>query len=428
MTRLLYSLTLYLAVPVILLRLYLRGRKAPAYRQRIPERFGKYVPPANFNSLKQTLWIHAVSVGEASAAAPLVRELQIRYPDSQILITTMTPTGSDNILGAFNGQVFHCYLPYDLPGAVDRFIHRFNPSLLILMETELWYNLIHSCVSQQVKLILANARLSENSAKGYRRFLGFTRGMLSRFDFIAAQAQADADRFVKLGADPKKIMIAGSLKFNVNLDIDKSKDDAVLLSIKESGRTVIIAASTREGEEQKVLRVFLKVLKEYPSVLLILVPRHPERFDSVAKLCEAQNLIVSRRSEKQAVNWSTQVYLGDTMGEMLSYYQISGIAFVGGTLVDTGCQNVLEPAALGLPVVVGPSQYNFATICAQLEAAGGLHTVANEAELTKYLTSLIRDPARQRQIGTAARTLVDANKQALPTLLKIIADIGIRNT
>ena len=223
-------------------------------------------------------------------------------------------------------------------------------------------------------------------------------------------------------------MIAGSLKFNVNLDIDKSKDDAVLLSIKESGRTVIIAASTREGEEQKVLRGFLKVLKEYPSVLLILVPRHPERFDSVAKLCEAQNLIVSRRSEKQAVDWSTQVYLGDTMGEMLSYYQISGIAFVGGTLVDTGCQNVLEPAALGLPVVVGPSQYNFATICAQLEAAGGLHTVANEAELTKYLTSLIRDPARQRQIGTAARTLVDANKQALPTLLKIIADIGIRNT
>ena len=428
MTRLLYSLTLYLAVPVILLRLYLRGRKAPAYRQRIPERFGKYVPPANFNSLKQTLWIHAVSVGEASAAAPLVRGLQIRYPDSQILVTTMTPTGSDNILGAFNDQVFHCYLPYDLPGAVDRFIHRFNPSLLILMETELWYNLIHSCASQQVKLILANARLSENSAKGYRRFLGFTRGMLSRFDFIAAQAQADADRFVKLGADPKKIMIAGSLKFNVNLDIDKSKDDAVLLSIKESGRTVIIAASTREGEEQKVLRGFLKVLKEYPSVLLILVPRHPERFDSVAKLCEAQNLIVSRRSEKQAVDWSTQVYLGDTMGEMLSYYQISGIAFVGGTLADTGCQNVLEPAALGLPVVVGPSQYNFATICAQLEAAGGLHTVANEAELTKYLTSLIRDPARQRQIGTAARTLVDANKQALPTLLKIIADIGIRNT
>jgi len=428
MTRLLYSLTLYLAVPVILLRLYLRGRKAPAYRQRIPERFGKYVPPANFNSLKQTLWIHAVSVGEASAAAPLVRELQIRYPDSQILVTTMTPTGSDNILGAFNDQVFHCYLPYDLPGAVDRFIHRFNPSLLILMETELWYNLIHSCVSQQVKLILANARLSENSAKGYRRFLGFTRGMLSRFDFIAAQAQADADRFVKLGADPKKIMIAGSLKFNVNLDIDKSKDDAVLLSIKESGRTVIIAASTREGEEQKVLRVFLKVLKEYPSVLLILVPRHPERFDSVAKLCEAQNLIVRRRSEKQAVDRSTQVYLGDTMGEMLSYYQISCIAFVGGTLVDTGCQNVLEPAALGLPVVVGPSQYNFATICVQLEAAGGLHTVANEAELTKYLTSLIRDPVRQRQIGTAARTLVDANKQALPSLLKIIADIGIRNT
>ncbi len=428
MTRLLYSLTLYLAVPVILLRLYLRGRKAPAYRQRIPERFGNYVPPPNFNSLKQTLWIHAVSVGEVSAAAPLVRELQIRYPDSQILVTTMTPTGSDNILGTFNDQIFHCYLPYDLPEAVDRFIRRFNPSLLILMETELWYNLIHSCVSQQVKLILANARLSENSAKGYKRFRGFTRAMLSRFDFIAAQAQADVDRFVELGADPKKIMITGSLKFNVSLELDKSKEDAVLLSIKESGRTVIIAASTREGEEKKILRVFLEVLKEDPSVLLILVPRHPERFDSVTKLCEVQNLIVSRRSEKQAVDQSTHVYLGDTMGEMLNYYQISNVAFVGGTLVDTGCQNVLEPAALGVPVVVGPSQYNFATICAQLEAAGGLHTVANETELTKYLTSLIRDPARQRQIGTAARTVVDANKQALPTLLKIIADIGVRNS
>ncbi|MDP6415044.1 MAG: lipid IV(A) 3-deoxy-D-manno-octulosonic acid transferase [Gammaproteobacteria bacterium] len=425
MLRFLYSLILYLAVPIILLRLYLRGIKAPAYRQRIGERFANSRLPASFDPSRQTIWIHAVSVGESIAAAPFIRELQLRFPDSQILVTTMTPTGSDRVTAIFGDRVYHCYLPYDLPGALNRFVRRINPGMLILMETELWPNLIHVCSKQNVKLILANARLSEKSARGYSRFPGLTRSMLLKIDYIAAQAQADFERFAELGADSHKMEITGSLKFNVNIEQEKALSDSVLVEIKESGRTVIIAASTRDGEESKVLHAFRRVLDYQPHVLLLLVPRHPERFDSVANLCTQSGFTLSRRSKHQTVDSSTQVYLGDSMGEMLSYYRLANIAFVGGSLVDTGCQNVLEPAALSLPVVVGPSQYNFATICAQLEAAGGLHTVSDENELADYLVALISDPVRQQQSGAAGRALVETNQQALPLLLEIVQREGL---
>ncbi len=425
MLRFLYSLILYLAVPIILLRLYFRGIKAPAYRQRIGERFGNSQLPASFVPSRQTIWIHAVSVGESIAAAPFIRELQLRFPDSQILVTTMTPTGSDRVTAMFGDRVYHCYLPYDLPGALNRFVRRINPVMLILMETELWPNLIHVCSQQNVKLILANARLSEKSARGYGRIPGLTRSMLLKIDYIAAQAQADFERFVELGADTHKIEITGSLKFSVNVEQEKALSDSVLAEIKESGRTVIIAASTRDGEESKVLHAFRRVLDYQPQVLLLIVPRHPERFESVANECAQRGFTLSRRSKHQAVDSSTQVYLGDSMGEMLSYYRLANIAFVGGSLVDTGCQNVLEPAALSLPVVVGPSQYNFATICAQLEAAGGLHTVSDENELADYLLALISDSVRRQQSGAAGRALVESNQQALPLLLDIVQRAGL---
>ena len=420
MMRLLYSLILYLCVPFILLRLYIRGARAPGYRQRIGERFASFRPPEKFDATQHTIWIHAVSVGETVAAAPLIRELQLRESSVQILVTTMTPTGSERVAAMFGDRVVHCYLPYDLPGALGRFVQRMNPSLLILMETELWPNLIHVCSRQNVKLILANARLSEKSARGYRRFIGMTKNMLGKIDFIAAQAQADADRFVELGADVGKIEVTGSLKFNVSAEVECEQTDAVLESIKESGRTVIVAASTREGEEVKVLEAFRQVLEADPTVLLLLVPRHPERFDAVARLCEQRKLTLSRRSKQQQVKHATQIYLGDTMGEMLSFYRVAGIAFVGGSLVDTGCQNVLEPAALGLPVVTGPSQFNFATICAQLEEAGGLKTVCDENELADFLIELAEEPVKRQQMGATGRALVEINQQALPKLLDIV--------
>ncbi|MDA1369195.1 MAG: lipid IV(A) 3-deoxy-D-manno-octulosonic acid transferase [Proteobacteria bacterium] len=421
MMRLLYSLILYLCVPFILLRLYIRGARAPGYRQRIGERFANFRPPQKFDATQHTIWIHAVSVGETVAAAPLIRELQLRESSVQILVTTMTPTGSERVAAMFGDRVIHCYLPYDLPGALSRFVQRMNPSLLILMETELWPNLIHVCSRHNVKLILANARLSEKSARGYRRFMGMTKNMLGKIDFIAAQAQADADRFVELGADVEKIEVTGSLKFNVSAEVESGQTDAVLESIKESSRTVIVAASTREGEEVKVLEAFRQVLEADPTVLLLLVPRHPERFDAVARLCEQRKLTLSRRSKQQPVEQATQVYLGDTMGEMFNFYQVAGIAFVGGSLVDTGCQNVLEPAALGLPVVTGPSQFNFATICAQLEDAGGLKTVGDEIELADFLNELVREPVKRQQMGATGKALVEANQQALPKLLDIIS-------
>lgn len=420
MYRFAYSVLFYLAVPLVLIRLYRRSRKAPAYAQRIRERFALAPMPATFDRNRTTLWIHAVSVGETVAAAPLVRALQARYPDSQILVTTMTPTGSDRVRALFADSVFHTYLPYDLPGATRRFIRRVKPALLILMETELWPNLIACCKQEGVRLVLANARLSGKSAAGYQRFAGATRRMLGAFDCIAAQADVDAQRLLALGAPQSVVSVTGSLKFLVSHHGPASSENSVFASVRRSGRPVLIAASTREGEEGKVLIAFQRCLATVPDLLLVLVPRHPERFGKVAQQCKDAGLVLARRSADTPVTPDTQVLLGDSMGEMADYYSVATIAFVGGSLVDTGCQNVLEPAALGLPVVTGPSQYNFATICAQLEQAGGLQTVADEHALADFVVTLLRDSDRMRRMGNTGKQLVRANQNALPALMQLI--------
>lgn len=420
MQRILYSFILYLAVPLIVIRLLLRSLKAPLYRRRIAERFAWFRPPQNFDSSRQTIWIHAVSVGETIAAIPLIREIQQRNPNAQIYVTTMTPTGSDRVKRLFGDSVFHSYLPYDLPGALSRFINRINPSLLLLMETELWPNTIHFCHKKGVKIVLVNARLSARSANAYARFPTMTRAMLGKIDCITAQTQADARRFIELGASEDRVVVTGSLKFSIEISKCELLSETVFKSITESGRTVVIAASTREGEEIKVLRAFRLCLQAHPTTVLLLIPRHPERFDKVASLCKEQGFVTARRSMQEPLEASVQVYLGDSMGEMFNYFSCADIAFVGGSLVDTGCQNVLEPAAMSLPVVVGPSQFNFATICAQLEQAGALKTVRNERELGEFLSELIDDRSRQEQMGLRGKQLVDANQDALPTLMAAI--------
>lgn len=417
MFRLLYSALFYLAVPFILLRVLLRSLRAPAYRRRLAERFAFAKLPDGFDRSCLTFWVHAVSVGETVAAQPLIQRLRLRYPEAQILVTTMTPTGSDRVSSFFGDSVYHRYLPYDLPGAMSRFIRDYNPRLLVLMETELWPNLIHASHDRKVKLILANARLSEKSARGYLRFKGATRAMLGQIDHIAAQAEADAARFRELGAAPEKVSVTGSLKFLVEQPATNVSLSPVLDSISHSDRPVLLAASTREGEEPKVLAAFKTCLVKYPNLLLLLVPRHPERFDRVAKLCEEQKLKVLRRSANKPVADSVQVCLGDSMGEMLQYTHLATIAFVGGSLVNTGCQNVLEPAALGKPILTGPSQFNFATICKQLEQAGALLTVPNEDELAKAVLALLKDKERREAMGAAGRNLVEANQNALPALM-----------
>ena len=420
MPRVLYSILFTLLTPFVLIRLLVRSIKAPGYRLRIAERFALQRRPAKRDFSKPLLWIHAVSVGETVAAAPLVHELRRDYPDHQILITCMTPTGSERVKALFGDTVLHAYLPYDTAWAMKRFVKKYEPAVLILMETELWPNLIHYCGRANVPVVLANARLSARSARGYSRFGALTRPMLQQLELVAAQSQDDAHRLICAGANPDDVRVTGSLKFIVDVDKSAQLPAGVFDAIDASDRVVIIASSTREGEEEKVLTAFKQVLERHPQTVLLLVPRHPERFDAVATLVDRMGLKLGRRSKNDLLTAEMNVYLGDSMGEMMSYYRLASIAFVGGSLVNKGCQNVLEPAAFGIPVVTGPSQFNFATICRQLEAEAALRTVADEKELADFLIDLIPDWARQAEMGRRGKALVEDNQDSLPALLSLL--------
>ncbi len=421
MNRVTYNILFTLILPLILLRLLWRALRAPAYARRWAERFGCVaLTPAQKAMKGRWLWIHAVSVGETVAAAPLVRRLLAEDPHLPIVVTTMTPTGSERVHALFGESVCHVYAPYDHPLAVTAFLRRFAPRTLVIMETELWPNIIHYTRRAGGHVIVANARLSEKSARGYEKFPRLGKPMLANIDCIAAQAENDAARFRRLGVPESTLRITGSIKFEIDLPATLDAQRSALKALVQDARPVLMAGSTREGEEEKVLAAFARCLIELPSLLLILVPRHPERFRSVGKRCEEAGLNVVRRSEGRPVTASTQVLLGDSMGEMLTYYSISDVAFVGGSLVNTGCQNVLEPAALGLPVVVGPSQFNFQTICEQLEEADALVTVADENALASTVLALFADPARIARMGAAGKQLVAENRGALQRTFDIV--------
>ena len=419
--RQVYSLLLLLAVPFILLRLLLKSLSYPAYRQRIGERFALFTPPRNWTGDRRTIWIHAVSVGEVVAASSLVREL-LRV-EANIVFTTTTPTGSERVRSLFGDTLFHVYAPYDLGFLVHRFLGMLKPSLLIIMETELWPNMLHTAKQHGVRTLLANARLSEKSAAGYQRFACLTRSTVQDIDHIAAQARADAIRFQQLGAQPESVSITGSLKFHVDVEAGTDSQAGIFSSVSSCARPVIVAASTRDGEEAKVLSAFVQLIEtagQSPKPLLLLVPRHPERFDRVAGLVTGSGLKLQRRSRHQMLESETDVLLVDSMGELLACYQLADVAFVGGSLVNTGCQNVLEPAALGVPVVVGPSRFNFADICAQLESVRALRSVRDSAELALVLGQLLTDSDRRQAMGKAGQSLVQENRTALPATLSAI--------
>lgn len=420
MSLFVYSLAFYLLIPFALLRLLVRSVKAPAYRQRWAERFGFFRLPSSWRSERTVIWVHAVSVGETVAAVPLVRWIQTRYPDHQLVISTMTPTGSERVRAQFGESVFHVYLPYDLPGAMARAIRRLNPALLIVMETELWPNLLWRCQRAGCRTLLVNARLSEKSARGYRRLGPLTRAMLARLDVIAAQAPADAERFIALGAQPDRVHVAGSLKFDVTPPPSSEEVPPFFARLARMERPVLVAASTREGEEEKVLDAFRACLTRVPDLLLVLVPRHPERFNSVARLCEDRQFTVLRRSSDQPCDPGIQVLLGDSMGEMWQYYRLADVAFVGGSLVDTGCHNVLEPAALGLPVLIGPSRFNFEAICNLLQASGALIAVADPEDLAQQVMQLLDNPSWREAMGRSGRQIVESNRGCLQQLGTLI--------
>lgn len=421
MNRSVYNFAFYLLLPFIVLRLLWRALflPAPAYARRWGERLGFVAGAASGRIERQWIWVHAASVGETVAISPLVRKLRQEKPDWGIVVTTMTPTGSERIRELFGADVCHVYAPYDYGGAVKRFLRTFHPMLVILVETELWPNLVHYSKANGASIMVANARLSEKSYRGYLKFAALGKPMLQQIDLIAAQARSDAERFRKLGVSDENIKVTGSIKFDIGLPVDLSEKVAVMRQRIQGERPIWIAASTREGEDEKVLSAFRLVQAELPEVLLILVPRHPERFNSAARLFEHAGYKVVRRSGTQVVTDDIHVFLGDSMGELLVYLGLAQIAFVGGSLVNTGCQNVLEPAALGLPVITGPSQFNFQTICEQLEERGALQTVPDEKKLATCVLDLLCNAEKREQMGAAGRQAIIDNQGALGRIYQL---------
>ena len=417
MNRTLYSLLLYLAVPVIAVRLWLRSRKAPAYAKRIGERFAINLP-----EFKQGgIWLHAVSVGESIAAAPVVKALQEQYPDLPITMTCMTPTGSERIQSLFGDSVQHSYLPYDLPICSRRFFKRLKPRLAIVMETELWPNHINQCARLNIPVVLANGRLSERSARGYGRFPKLVAPMLKQISALAVQTQTEAQRFIDLGARPASVNVTGSIKYDLRVDAALPEQAQRLREQwQASQRPVWIAASTHEGEDALILAAHQQLLAQFPDALLVLVPRHPERFESVHSLCVAQGMQVQRRSTQAAVSAQHQVLLGDTMGELLFLYALADVALVGGSLIEHGGHNMLEPIALEKPTLTGPHYFNFLEIAEQLLDAQGLREVADAQALAQTVAELWKSPEQVQKMNAAAQQVLQRNQGALQRLLDII--------
>ena len=414
MNRILYTVLFHLALPLVVVRLFWRARRAPAYSRRIGERFAVGLPDLQPGGI----WVHAVSVGESIAAAPMIRELKARYPHLPITVTCMTPTGSERIKALFGDAVQHCYLPYDLPWAASRFLQKLQPKLAVVMETELWPNHIHQCARRGIPVALANARLSERSARGYARFARLTTPMLAELSLIAAQTEVEAARFRQLGAREACVQVTGSIKFDLSVDPALPERAALLRQQwHAAARPIWIGASTHTGEDEILLAAHRLLLAERPDALLILVPRHPERFGSVLELCRKQGFTTVRRSLEEIPKDETQVLLGDTMGELLFLFALADVAFVGGSLVPTGGHNLLEPAALGKPVVTGPHLFNFLDIAAQLRDAGALVEVGSAPELAVEILSFWSDSNRTEQARTAGFTVLTNNQGALERLL-----------
>ena len=400
--RQLYTIALRLALPLILLRLWWRGRREPGYRQHVQERFGIYSQARP----DRALWVHAVSVGEARAAAPLVRALKGVLPDHSVVMTCTTAAGRETLKQVYGESVIDVFLPYDYPEAVEGFLQRWAPRLGVLMETELWPNLLAQCSSRGVPVALANARMSERSARGYRRWRALTAPGIRSLAAVCAQSEADAVRLRALGAP--RVTVSGNLKFDVALDA------AQLAAGREwrakLGRPVLLLASTREGEE----KILLKELGDDASFLTVVVPRHPQRFDEVADLSD------SRRTRNRVPAANERIYLGDTMGEMAFYYAACDVAVIGGSFLPLGGQNLIEALGAGAPVVFGPSMYNFAEASRLALDAGAAVQAGDAGAAIKLAVALLSNPEQRMRMAQAGKALCEAHRGATQKHLEIL--------
>ncbi len=415
--RLIYSIAIYFLVPIIVLRLFIRSRKNPAFLHRILERFG-FIPTITD---KPVIWLHAVSVGEVLAAKPLINRLIEQYHNHHILVTCTTLTGSEALQNTFASRIKHYYFPYDLFGSLRRFIKRSQPSKLIIMETEIWPNLYASCKKQNIPIIIANARLSQRAMKSYLKLQTLVAETLSNVCLIAARGKEDAKHFKQLGATDKHLQVIGNIKFDLELPEQQIDMGKVFRQQWGENRLVLVAASTHKGEDAPILSIYQKLLESVPDLLLVLVPRHPERFDEVYQLAQQTDLQVQRRSSGDSFQQHNQIIIGDSMGEMFSWYAAADIVFMGGSLVETGGHNPLEPAALAKPVVCGPYTFNFSELFPLLEKQGAAWVMQDEQSVYEQLLTLLNKPELRAKAGNAGKSLLEQHQGVIDVLLEKIA-------
>ncbi|MCX7157483.1 MAG: lipid IV(A) 3-deoxy-D-manno-octulosonic acid transferase [Rhodocyclales bacterium] len=429
MARFIYTLAVLALLPWAVLHLLWRGRRQPEYLRHWGERFGFFAATNVQDSAAPTIWLHAVSVGETRAAQPLVAALREHYPDHRILFTHMTPTGRATSEALFGDSVERIYLPYDTPWAVRRFLRHFRPEFGLIMETELWPNLIATCRQEYIPLRLVNARLSERSERRYAKFPALTRGALQGLTAIGAQSASDAARLEALGA--QRVIVTGNIKFDVatpQQQIELGRE----FRASWDNRPVWLAASTRGGEEALILDAWKKVMRSgIPlrdgaggAALLVLVPRHPQRFDEVARLVTERGFRLQRRSEKTAIEPATQILIGDSMGEMFAWYASADIAFIGGSLLDFGSQNLIEAAACGTPILIGPSTRNFAEAAREAIACGAARSIRDADDLATQVNSMLADAGARQAMGSAGQAFAERHRGATARTLEMITPAG----
>ncbi len=411
----LYSAALYLLLPITVYHLIWRGFRQRAYFQRWNERYASYPQGA----APAPVWLHAVSVGEVNAAAPLVDRLRQLRPDLRLVVTTITPTGSERVRALWGDAVTHVYLPYDLPGAVARFLDHFRPAVALIVETELWPNLLFACRDRGVPAHILNARLSARSLRGYRVLGPLIRRALRSVRLVAAQSRDDAERFLALGAQPERVQVTGNLKFDMP-PADDGDFVRTFAAQRIGAGPVWIAASTHEDEEAAVIEAHRMVLQRHPDALLLWAPRHPERFRAVAQRSMEAGFAVATRSEQRWPQANTQVFVIDTLGELAHFYACASVAFVGGSLQAIGGHNLLEPAATHTAILSGPHLHNFADIAKRLREADAMRIVADAGELGRTVVDLFEDPQARAQMSANAYRLLEEGRGALARTIALI--------
>jgi 3-deoxy-D-manno-octulosonic-acid transferase len=414
--RSVYSFLILVSTPFVLLYFAIRGFRNRAYLARWSERFG-FLP---VSGKPGGIWVHAASVGEFNAASPLIKALSKKYPELTLTVTSLTPTGSDRVQNELGETVLHSYIPIDVPGAVSRFLERLQPSVIVIMETEIWPNLYLEAQRRNTPILMANARLSERSMHRYQAVSGFISEVLQNVAWIGAQSDEDAGRLISCGADPQRVDMAGNLKFDLNIPASLVEKGTALRNRWDKDRPVLVAGSTHEADENVIIPAFTSLLESLPDALLILAPRYPERFTRAAQSARAAGLRTELHSQSGVCSTQAQCFVIDSIGELLTYYACADVTFVGGSFGEQGGHNALEPAALGKPVLLGPNMVNAKEVSSQLIQCGAAMRVTDQHDFRRLTEEILTDGNLRHRMGLAGKRLVEKNRGALNLTLDAV--------